>query len=145
MKKIFLLLILAFLASCSSQKVYTDFDISFARSGGFAPIYENLLLKGNNVHYSFEGHGKKIKKDITITAQERKQFDKILTENRFRTIQEDHKKLYDYISTTINVKSGANEQSKSDGSGIMPQDESRWQNIMVFFSDFIESKNLNTP
>ncbi len=48
------------LVSCNSQKVYSDFDISYSKSGGYAPVYENLLIKGNNVHYSFEGQGKKI-------------------------------------------------------------------------------------
>jgi hypothetical protein len=46
------------LVSCNSQKVYSDFDISYSKSGGFAPIYENLLIKGNTAHYSFEGQGK---------------------------------------------------------------------------------------
>lgn len=50
------------LVSCNSQKVYSDFDISYSKNGGSSPIYENLLIKANNVHYSFEGQGKKLKK-----------------------------------------------------------------------------------
>lgn len=51
---------LIIMVSCNSQKVYSDFDISYSKSGGYAPVYENLLIKGNNVHYSFEGGGKNI-------------------------------------------------------------------------------------
>ena len=52
------------LISCNSQKRYSDFDISYSKSGGYAPIYENLLIKGNNAFYSFEGNGKKLKQNF---------------------------------------------------------------------------------
>jgi len=62
MKRIIeILFALIVLVSCNSQKVYSDFDISYSRSGGLAPVYENLLIKDNSVHYSFEGQGKKHK------------------------------------------------------------------------------------
>jgi len=65
MKKIlgvFLIILIAI--SCNSQKIYSDFDISYSKSGGYAPSYENLLIKGNDVHYSFEGQGKKNQKEL---------------------------------------------------------------------------------
>ncbi|RXM55455.1 hypothetical protein BOQ60_25555, partial [Chryseobacterium sp. CH1] len=37
--------------------------------GGNAPVYENLLIKGNNVHYSLEGQGKKYKQDFKISDE----------------------------------------------------------------------------
>jgi hypothetical protein len=58
MNRIIGILFVIVLVSCNSQKVYSDFDISYSKSGGYAPVYENLLIKGNNVHYSFEGQGK---------------------------------------------------------------------------------------
>ena len=61
MKKIIAIFVFIILAACNSQKKYSDFDYSYSRSGGLAPIYENLLIKGNSVHYSFEGQGKNIK------------------------------------------------------------------------------------
>ena len=67
MKKIIALFVAVLLWSCNSQKIYTDFDISYSRSGGYAPIYENVLIKGNRMHYSFEGHQKKIKEDYRVT------------------------------------------------------------------------------
>lgn len=92
------------LVSCNSQKVYSDFDISYSKSGGFAPIYENLLIKGNTAHYSFEGLGKKYKQDFKITDEDLKKLDNTLSQNNFRRIQEDHQKIYDGIATTINIK-----------------------------------------
>ena len=78
MKKIIALFIFVILAACNTQKKYSDFDYSYSRSGGFAPIYENLLIKGNNAHYSFEGQGKKFKKDFKITSEERKKIENAL-------------------------------------------------------------------
>lgn len=145
MKKTLLFtLILLILTACNSQKKYSDFDISYSRSGGYAPIYENLLIKGNSVHYSLEGQGKNIKKDFKITAAELAEINQTLTDNSFRTIREDHKKVYDYISTSINVKVGPNSGSKSDASFIMPQDQQRWRNITEVFRSFIERNTAST-
>ena len=57
-------LFILLLASCNSQKKYSDFDYSYSRSGGLSPIYENLWIKGKNAHYSFEGQGENVKKDF---------------------------------------------------------------------------------
>lgn len=143
MKNLLIILAVFVLAACNSQKKYSEFDISYSKSGGFAPIYENLLLNGKNVHYSFEGHGKNIKKDFNITDAERKVIEDAITKNNFRTIQEDNKKLYDYIATSITVKYGSQSASKSDGSYIMPQDQTRWDNVVKVFTDLIKAKNLN--
>lgn len=143
MKNLMLIVAAIILTACNSQKKYSDFDISYSRSGGYAPIYENLLLRGTTVHYSFEGHDKNIKKDFKITAEERKAIEQAIVKNNFKTIQEDNKKLYDYITTSINVKYGAQAASKSDGSFIMPKDQQRWDNITKVFTDLIKAKNLN--
>ena len=139
MKKLFVLFILAFLASCNANKKYSDFDYSFARHGGYAPIYENLWIKGNTAHYSFEGEGKKMKKDFKVSSEELKNIEEALTKNSFRTIREDLKKVYDYRSTSINVKKGPNSGSKSDASFIMENDRPRWNNIVNVFQQIIDS------
>ncbi|WP_426477406.1 hypothetical protein ACP3T3_19555 [Chryseobacterium sp. CBSDS_008] len=127
------------LVSCNSQKVYSDFDISYSKSGGFAPVYENLLIKGNDAHYSFEGQGKKYKQDFKISNEDLKNLDQILSQNNFRRIQEDRKKLYDNISTSINVKKGPNEGSKTDASMIIPNYQTNWNNILEAFQQIINT------
>lgn len=140
MKKIIALFIFVILAACNTQKKYSDFDYSYSRSGGFAPIYENLLIKGNNAHYSFEGQGKKFKKDFKITSVERKKIENALSQNNFRMIREDYQKVYDNISTSINVKIGNQSGSKSDASMIMEGDKNRWNNITSVFQEIIKNK-----
>ena len=140
MKKIIELFIFILLAACTTQKKYSDFDYSYSRSGGFAPIYENLLIKGNNAHYSFEGQGKKFKKDFKITSEERKKIENALSQNNFRMIREDYQKVYDNISTSINVKIGNQSGSKSDASMIMEGDKNRWNNITSVFQEIIKNK-----
>lgn len=127
------------MVSCNSQKVYSDFDISYSKSGGIAPVYENLLIKGNNVHYSFEGQGKKYKQDFKITDEDLKKLNNTLSQNNFRRIQEDHKKIYDNIATSINVKKGPNEGSKTDASSIMPNFKTNWANITAAFQEIINN------
>ncbi len=143
MKKILAVLVFMILCSCNSQKIYENFDISYSRSGGFAPIYENVLIKDNKLHYSFEGQDKKIKKDFKISDAELESLQKSLTQNNFRFIETDHKKIYDNITTTINVKIGSEAAIKNDGSGIMPKDEKKWQNITQVFRNLIDSKLNN--
>lgn len=140
MKKIIALFIFVILAACNSQKKYSDFDYSYSRSGGFAPIYENLLIKGNNAHYSLEAQGKKFKKDFKITSEERKKIENALSQNNFRMIREDYQKVYDNISTSINVKIGKQSGSKSDASMIMEGDKNRWNNITSVFQEIIKNK-----
>ncbi|RKS97376.1 hypothetical protein [Chryseobacterium defluvii] len=127
------------LVSCNSQKVYSDFDISYSRNGGYAPIYENLLIKDHNAHYSFEGQGKKFKQDFKISEEDLKKLNKTLSQNNFRSIQEDRKKLYDNITTSINIKKGPNEGSKTDASLIMPNYTTNWNNIMNAFQEIINN------
>lgn len=127
------------LVSCNSQKVYSDFDISYSKSGGVAPIYENLLIKDNNVHYSFEGQGKKFKQDFKISNEDLKKLDQVLSQNNFRRIQEDRKKLYDHVSTSVNIKKGPNEGSKTDASMIMPNYQTNWKNILAAFQEIINT------
>lgn len=140
MKRFIAFFVLLALASCTTQKKYTDFDYSYSRSGGFSPIYENLWIKGNNAHYSFEGQGKNIKKDFTLSKEELNNIQTVLEQNNFRMIQEDYKKLYDYISTSIVVKKGSQSASKSDASHIMEGDKRRWENVVNTFRQLIDSK-----
>lgn len=140
MKRIIgILFALIVLVSCNSQKVYSDFDISYSKSGGIAPIYENLLIKGNNAHYSFEGQGKKYKQDFKISDEDLKKLDNMLSQNNFRRIQEDRKKLYDNLSTSINIKKGPNEGSRTDASLIMPNFKTNWNNILTAFQEIINN------
>ncbi len=127
------------MVSCNSQKVYSDFDISYSKSGGYAPVYENLLIKGNNAHYSFQGEGKKYNQNFTIADEDLKKLDNILSQNNFRRIQEDHKKIYDGIATSINIKKGPNEGSKTDASSIMPNFKTNWTNITAAFQEIINN------
>lgn len=140
MKKIIAIFVFVILAACNSQKKYSDFDYSYSRSGGLASIYENLLIKGNSVHYSFEGQGKNIKKDFKITTEERKKIENVLSQNNFRMIREDYQKVYDNISTSINVKIGNQSGSKSDASLIMEGDQKRWNNVTAVFQEIINNK-----
>jgi hypothetical protein len=140
MKRIIgLLFAIIVLVSCNSQKVYSDFDISYSKSGGYAPIYENLLIKGNNAHYSFEGQGKKYQHDFKISDEDLKMLDNTLSQNNFRRIQEDHQKIYDNVSTSINVKKGPNEGSKTDASSIMGNFKTNWTNITNAFQEIINN------
>lgn len=142
MKKLIFVVLLIILAGCSSrsnQTKYTDFDYSFARSGGLSPIYENLLIKGNKVHYSFEGQGKKVKKDFIISNDDLIKIENTLTENKFTKIQQDYKKLYDNISVEINVKKGNNAGSKTDASLIMQKNKDHWEKIVSAFQQVIDS------
>ena len=143
MKKFIALCILLMLAACSTQKKYSDFDYSYSRSGGYAPIYENLWIKGNKAHYSFEGQGKKIKKDFTVSQDGIKKIEAALKQNDFRMIREDYKKVYDNISTSINVKIGEQSGSKSDASFILESDQQKWDNITAVFRNIITS-NVNS-
>ena len=144
MKKILgILFAIIVLVSCNSQKVYSDFDISYSRSGGYAPGYGNLLIKDKNAHYSFEGQGKKFKQDFKISNEDLKKLDQILSQNNFRRIQEDRKKIYDNVSTSINVKKGPNEGSKTDASLIMPNFKTNWDNIMTAFQEIINNNVKN--
>lgn len=127
------------LVSCNAQKVYSDFDISYSKSGGFAPIYENLLIKDNNAHYSYEGQGKKHKQKFKLTDEDLKKLEQVLSQNNFRKIEEDHKKLYDHITTSINIKKGANEGNKTDASLIMPNYKASWNNILAAFEEIIKN------
>lgn len=140
MKRFIAFFVLMALAACTPQKKYKDFDYSYSRSGGLSPIYENLWIKGNNAHYSFEGQGKNIKKDLTLSKDELSNIQNVLEQNKFRMIQEDYKKLYDYISTSIIVKIGSQSASKSDASYIMEADKSRWENVANTFRKLIDSK-----
>lgn len=142
MKKVifvFLILILSACATSTNQKKYSDFDYSFARSGGLSPIYENLLIKGNKAHYSFEGQGKNIKKDFTLTNDDLKTIENVLTQNKFRRIQEDYKKLYDKVSVEITVKKGSNAGSKTDASLIMEKNKEDWEKIVNTFQEVINT------
>ncbi len=128
------------LVSCNSQKkIYSDFDISYSKSGGLAPIYENLLIKGTDAHYSFEGQGKKIKQNFKVSYEDLKKLENIISENNFRRIEEDHKKIYDFISTSINIRQGKNSGSKTDASGIMPKYRSQWTNVTNAFQEIINT------
>lgn len=127
------------LVSCNSQKMYSDFDISYSKSGGFAPIYENLLIKGNSAFYSFEGQGKKITQNFKISNEDLYRLEKTLSQNNFRRIEEDHKKIYDFISTSVNIKKGSNSGSKTDASAIMPNYTTNWTNITRVFQEIINA------
>lgn len=143
MKKFIFVFLTILLTGCSSQEKYTDFDYSYSRSGGIAPFYENLLIKGRSAHYSLEGQGKSIKKDFKISPTELLTIQNALTENKFRSIREDYNKMYDNVATIINAKKGNNSAIKSDASAIMEPDRERWENVANVFRQIIAT-NINT-
>lgn len=130
--------------SCNSQKVYSDFDLSYSRSGGHAPMYENLFIKGNDAHYSFESHDKKNKTNFKLTDKEIQNLHEILSQNNFRHIAEDHKKIYDGVAISINVKNGKNSANKTDASMILPQYKKNWTQIVDAFQQIISKNVKNT-
>lgn len=138
------ILVLLLVTSCNAHKKYSDFDYSYSRSGGFDPVYENFLIKGTDAHYSFEGQGRKVRKDYKLSAAEIQVLEDALAASNFRMIQEDRKKLYDNITTSIVVKKGANAASKSDASFIMPADQHRWNQVVKAFEALIASKTNGT-
>ncbi|UJF28930.1 hypothetical protein L0B70_08670 [Kaistella sp. 97-N-M2] len=140
MRNILFVFLLVILTGCKTQNKYSDFDYSYSRSGGFAPIYENLLIKGNTAHYSFEGQGKNIKKDFKLSNDEVQNLETVIAQNNFRTIQEDYKKVYDNVATSVNVKTGENSGSKSDASFIMEKDKPRWEAVVASFRQIINAK-----
>ncbi|KQR92608.1 hypothetical protein ASG01_11935 [Chryseobacterium sp. Leaf180] len=146
MKKLIGMLILILVVlSCNTQKVYSDYDISYSKSGGYAPVYENLLIKGTDAYYSFEGKGKKTNSSFKLTSAELQKLDEILSEKRFRFIEEDHKKVYDRMSVTIVVKNGKNSASKTDAGFILAKDQKNWAAITGAFQEIISKKVKNTP
>lgn len=145
MRNLILVLFFSILTSCATQNKFTDVDYSYARSGGFAPIYENLLIKGNNVHYSFEGQEHKIKKNFRISNAELANIQKTLKDNEFRKIQEDYQKLYDNISISIVVKEGDNSGSKSNASMIRPENQKQWDQVVSVFQEIINNHVKSAP
>lgn len=139
MKKLAFVFLMVILASCNSQKKYSDFDYSYSRSGGLSPIYENFYIKGKAAHYMFSGQGKDFKKDFTLTDADVKNLENAVRQNNFRSIQEDYKKQYDNIATIIKVKHGDNSGLKSDASLIMPKDRERWNNVVAVFRGIIDA------
>lgn len=139
MRNLILVFLISILTSCATQDQFSDVDYSYARSGGFAPIYENLLIKGNKVQYSFEGQQKKVKKNFHISNAELANIQKTLSDNEFRKIQEDYQKLYDNISTSINVRQGDNSGSKSNASMIRPENQQQWDRVVLVFQELIRN------
>lgn len=139
MKNLIIVFLFVLFAGCKTQNKYSDFDYSYSKSGGKQAIYENLLIKGNSVHYSFEGQEKNIKKDFQISDEELKNIESVLAQNNFRNIQEDFKKVYDRVSTSINVKNGANSGRKSDASFIAEKDKKHWEAVKNIFQQIINS------
>lgn len=142
MKKLIFVFLLMILTACATPNKYSNFDYSFARSGGVVPVYENLLIKGNKVYYRYQKQNTKIKRDFSITNEQLKNIEQTLAENNFRMIQEDYKKFYDNISTSINIKKGLNSGSKSNASSIMEADQQRWNNVVGVFQEIIDGKKL---
>lgn len=144
MKNLIYVLLVLILASCNTQKKYSNFDYSFARSGGLDPIYENLWISGSSATYSSEGRGEKVNKTFKLSPETLKNIETALAENNFRMIREDYKKLYDHISTSIVVKKGDNSASKSNASQIMAGDQERWNKVSSVFESIIQS-NVKQP
>lgn len=142
MKKLIALFLITLLVSCNSHKVFENYELSYSRSGGFAPIYENVLIKGNTVNYFYEAQGKKYSKKATITNAEKQKLYDALKSNDLKTIREDIKKVYDNITTTVKVKSPEGNYFKNDGSFIVPEHQQRWNNIVQTFEAFVNSKNF---
>lgn len=141
MKKILSLFTFALLLmSCGTSKDFTDYELSYSRSGGLSPVYENFVISGNNAKFYYEGRAQKYSTQTRISAREKAALYSILEDSRIAFIREDHRKIYDGITTTVKVKK--DQIIKSDGSGIMPQDAARWENIVNAFENLITKNNL---
>ncbi len=140
MKNTVLLFLILIMNACQSQKVFENYDLSYSKSGGRAPSYENLLIKNNTVSYFFEGLGKKYSDKTSLSDEEMQVLYRTIEQNNLGQIREDHKKLYDHMTTTIKVKK--DNIKKNDGSGIFPQDHQRWNGVVNAFEHLIISKNL---
>jgi pyrrolidone-carboxylate peptidase len=143
MKKLLFLCLLMILGGCSTQNKFSDFDYSFARSGGISPSYENLLIRGDQAFYSFKAPGKKIKKDFQVSTKDLENIEKVLTENQFRKIEEDLNKLFDQVKVEITVKNGDNSGRKSDASLIRKKDQQNWMNVVAEFQRIIDENIKN--
>ncbi|KQS91368.1 hypothetical protein [Chryseobacterium sp. Leaf394] len=137
-------LIITFLISCNTQKAFSEFDYSYSKTGGYAPMYENLLIKGNKVYYSLDSNEKKAKKRFKLSDADLQNVEKVLADNQFRKIMEDRKKIYDRASVTVTIKKGDNAGSKSDASLIMAVDQKKWENIVEVFQKIIDNNVNNT-
>lgn len=142
MKKLLALFVLLLLASCNSQKIFDTYELSYSRSGGYAPIYENFLIKGNTGHYFFESQGTKFSKKVAVSNAEKQKLYDAINANDLKTIREDIKKVYDNITTTVKVRNSAENTFKNDGSFIIPEHQQRWNNITSEFETLINCKNL---
>lgn len=132
--------ILFLLTACTSRPDFEHYEYSYSRSGGLAPTYENLFISGLRGQYFFEGQNRKYSRILKLTKEEQHRIAAAIKNNRLHTIQEDYKKLYDFAATTIKVKSS--NTLKTDGSGIMPQDQQRWQRVVDVFEKIINDKKL---
>ena len=126
MKRLVAFYFLVLLTACTSQNKYSDFDYIYSRSGSYAPIYENIWIKGNTGQYSFEG---KEKKEFKISSEDLQKMENTLNQQNFQTIQEDYKKVYDHISISINAKKGNNSASKS----IISEDKTLLEAVLKVF------------
>ncbi len=142
MKKFILILLIGTLYSCTNQSVFEQYELSYSRSGGYAPIYENLLIEGNTANFYSEAPGKKYNTKAVISNQEKAAIFKSIQTNDLKSIREDYKKVYDNITTTVKVKTPNDKIFKDDGSFITPEHQERWNGIISVFEAYITSKNL---
>lgn len=140
MRNLVLLLALLLFGGCASKPDFENYEYSYSRSGGLAPTYENLFITGQNGQYFFEGQNQKYSRTLKLTKVEQNAIAAAVRNNQFHTVREDHQKLYDFVSTTIKVKSSS--IRKTDGSGIMPPDQKRWQNVVDVFEKIINDRKL---
>lgn len=143
MKKIIaLLLMTVVLASCSSQKVFEDYELSYSRSGGYDPIYENFLIKGNTANYFYETQSNKYRKKVSLSKEEKQKLYDVIKNNDLKNIREDIKKVYDNITTTVKVRNATEQTFKNDGSFIVPAHQQRWNSVVAEFENLINSKGV---
>lgn len=137
MKNFLFVLIAVLFTACASHRMVSDFDYSYARSGGLSPVYENLYIKGNQAHYAFESQNKKFKKQFKLSPEELSHIQTAVADSKFRMIREDYKKQYDHISTIIKVSHGDNSGVKTDAAQIMEGDRERWERVDAVFKNII--------
>lgn len=146
MKKLLFFTLLILLVGCQNKRsIFEQYEISYSRSGGYAPIYENLLIKENTAYFFYEGRGSKYEQKVKISPSEKNQLLSALEKNNISGIRADNKKVYDNITTTVKLKRADTSIFKDDGSFIIPEHQARWANITSAFESFIKSKNLRRP
>lgn len=134
------------LGACGgSPKIFRDYELSYSRSGGESPFYENVFVKGETLYYFYQKGKERYRRKAAVSAEEKRALYEAVERNRLAGVREDHKKFYNHLTTSIKVRLADRTVFRDNGSGIRAEDAARWANVVAAFEGFIESKNIRKP